>query len=198
MMVSKGNFPQNGLNSGWKNIIYPDIWLLNLHWSLDPQDRWSMVKRYLYTTLYTYNTYTYTKKHMHIHLHTHTHGNPYLFFGGSLSKSIYIYLEPKWTLFWMVNLQFYGSKPSKQGSFGFQVYIYILLDPYVHHKILKDPGPAASWASQRWWSFMAFQMTSPARCQWCEWWEKTWEIWNPWGLGRSLGIYVGKKHGITV
>ena len=36
---------------------------------------------------------------------------------------IYTYLEPKWTLFWMVNLQSYGSKPSKQGSFGFQVYM---------------------------------------------------------------------------
>jgi hypothetical protein len=35
---------------------------------------------------------------------------------------IYIYLEPKSPRFWMVNLQFYGSKPWKQGSFRFQVY----------------------------------------------------------------------------
>ena len=129
MMVSKGNFPQNGLNSGWKNIIYPDIWLLNLHWSLDPQDRWSMVKRYLYTTLYTYNTYTYTKKHMHIHLHTHTHGNPYLFFGGSLSKSIYIYIytwNPNEPSFGWLTFNFMGQNLQNKAHLGSRyIYIYI-------------------------------------------------------------------------
>ena len=45
----------------------------------------------------------------------------------SIYPSIYLYIPGTqfWPLFWMVNLQFYGSKPWKQGSFGFQVYIYI-------------------------------------------------------------------------
>ena len=51
---------------------------------------------------------------------------------------IYIYLEPKWPLFWMVNLQFYGSKPSKQGSFGFQVYIYAH-QTVTFHSLVKSP-----------------------------------------------------------
>ena len=44
--------------------------------------------------------------------------------------SIYLYIPGTqlWPLFWMVNLQFYGSKPWKQGSFGFQLYIDIWWD----------------------------------------------------------------------
>ena len=38
------------------------------------------------------------------------------------SRHIYIYLEPKWSLFLKVNPPKQGFFQSKQGSFGFQVY----------------------------------------------------------------------------
>ena len=56
------------------------------------------------------------------HWQTHSPLDTWKILTRSSHIHIYIYLEPKWSLFWMVNLQFYGSKPWKQGSFRFQVY----------------------------------------------------------------------------
>ena len=56
----------------------------------------------------------------------------------------YIYLEPKWPLFLKVIPPKQGLFQSKQGSFGFQVYIYILynrFDPLPSMKMPFSEGP---------------------------------------------------------
>ena len=51
---------------------------------------------------------------------------------------IYIYLEPKWALFWRFwPIKLKVNHP-KEGSFGFQVYIYIWICLRNHQKISRD------------------------------------------------------------
>ena len=54
---------------------------------------------------------------------------PYIFIYIQYYYSIYVHLEAKWPLSWMVNPQFFGPKLEtwkKTMSFGFQVYIFII------------------------------------------------------------------------
>ena len=55
-----------------------------------------------------------------------------------LASLMYIYLEPVCSLFWWLNPTKQGLFQSKQGSFGFQVYIYICL--YIVYWFFWWPG----------------------------------------------------------
>ena len=61
-----------------------------------------------------------------------------------MSKCSVYNVEPKRPLFWMVDPQFYGSKPSKPGSFGFHIQIYIYIYVYLGVSI-NGGSPIAGW-----------------------------------------------------